>query len=177
MLLKPQDVVAAVWVGLRGQGGWSFQDLASGLGISASQVHQAVRSALKAELLRPQLPTLDRLPVVPVMANLLEFLIHGVRYAFPPVRAGLTRGIPTSFAAPVFGGRIKGDPLPVWPHPFGKVRGEAFSPLYKTVPEMALRDPLLYDAFALIDAIRGGAARERAHAIAQLPRLPWPGKR
>jgi hypothetical protein len=33
--------------------------------------------------------------------------------------------------------------------------------LYKTVPQAALRDPLLYQMLALIDAIRDGRTRER----------------
>ncbi len=41
------------------------------------------------------------------------------------------------------------------------MRGYAFAPLYRTVPEAALRDPALYELLALVDAIRDGRARER----------------
>ncbi|MGC1646779.1 MAG: hypothetical protein WA741_13190 [Candidatus Sulfotelmatobacter sp.] len=57
---------------------------------------------------------------------------------------------------------------PVWPNPAGLVRGIAFSPLYKNVPQAALRDPQLYELLALVDAIREGRAREREIAIREL---------
>ena len=50
----------------------------------------------------------------------------------------------------------------------GSVRGEAFYPLYPTVPEAAERNPALHELLALFDAVRGGSARERALAIAAL---------
>ena len=31
---------------------------------------------------------------------LLEFLLHGIRYAFPAEKGSLTRGVPTGYAAP-----------------------------------------------------------------------------
>jgi hypothetical protein len=43
----------------------------------------------------------------------------------------------------------------------GKVRGEALSPLYKSVPTAAQKDKKLYECLALVDAIRAGRARER----------------
>ena len=52
----------------------------------------------------------------------------------------------------------------MWPYAEGKVRGYAFAPLYRTVPEAALRDPALYELLALVDAIRDGRARERSLA-------------
>ena len=57
---------------------------------------------------------------------------------------------------------------PVWPDPEGDVRGESFSPLYKSAPRAAKKDPKLYQLLALVDAIRGGRARERDIAIKEL---------
>jgi hypothetical protein len=48
------------------------------------------------------------------------------------------------------------------------MRGIALTPLYKTVPEAAKRDSLLYERLALIDAIRDGRARERNLAEKEL---------
>jgi hypothetical protein len=45
------------------------------------------------------------------------------------------------------------------------VRGNAFHPLYPTVPDAAKKNPALYELLVLFDAIRGGSARERALAI------------
>jgi hypothetical protein len=60
------------------------------------------------------------------------------------------------------------DPPPVWPDPEGNVRGQAFSPLYKSVPKAARQDRQLYELLVLADAIRGGLQREREIAITEL---------
>ena len=53
------------------------------------------------------------------------------------------------------------------------MRGESFSPLYpsQAVIRAILADPVMYDATALVDAIRGGSARERQVAGEILERL------
>lgn len=105
--------------------------------------------------------------------QLLEFLVHGVRYAYPVERGSLTRGVPTAHGAPPLRDKIRtsaSDALPVWPDPEGTVRGEAWSPLYPSVPAATRRDAALYEALALLDAIRGGRARERSIAVEELKR-------
>ncbi len=71
--------------------------------------------------------------------------------------------MPTAYAAPPLREMIQpsSDPPPVWPDPEGKVRGETFVPICKSVPFAARRDEELYQCLALVDAIRGGRARER----------------
>jgi hypothetical protein len=162
MVLKPQDVVVLLKLVALGDQGWTFQRLAVELSISQSEVHAAVRRAVAASLMTQASSAEGR----PVRAALLEFLVHGVRYAFPPKRGELTRGVPTGYAAPPLDKAIVGssEPPPVWPYAEGKVRGYAFAPLYRTVPEAALRDPALYELLALVDAIRDGRARERSLA-------------
>ena len=56
------------------------------------------------------------------------------------------------------------DVVPVWPHPEGNVRGESFSPIFRSAPEAAMRDSELYRLLALVDAIRCGRVRGRALA-------------
>ena len=99
----------------------------------------------------------------PNVSALEEFLIHGLKYAFPAERGGMTRGLPTSYAAEPLKHLISpgAEPIPVWPHSEGKSRGIALAPLYKSVPIAAMNDPLLYEQLALVDAIRDGRARER----------------
>jgi hypothetical protein len=94
---------------------------------------------------------------------LLEFLVHGLKYAFPPVWGSLTRGVPTAYAAAPLNTIISpsSDPLPVWASPKGTVRGISLAPLYPTIPDTALRDEELYGMLALVDALRTGQARER----------------
>jgi hypothetical protein len=94
--------------------------------------------------------------------NLLEFLVHGIKYAFPPTLGTVTRGVPTGYAAPVLGRHFAPTAAlpPVWPTVTGQVRGRAFEPLYRSVPVAASNDADLYSMLALVDAIRGGSARD-----------------
>jgi len=75
----------------------------------------------------------------------------------------VTRGVATSYAAEPLKSEIasSNDLPPVWPWPDGETRGVSLEPLYKSVPHAALRDPVLYQLLALVDAIRDGRARER----------------
>src|SRR3972149_1878482 len=84
--------------------------------------------------------------------------------------AGAPRGIPTGSPAPPLVDMIAqpDEPPPVWPDPEGKVRGYEFSPLFKSVPKAAARDKRLYELLVLVDAIRGGRARERDIAVKEL---------
>ena len=78
--------------------------------------------------------------------------------------------MPTSYAAEPLRQHIKAadEPVPVWPHQDGPVRGATFEPLYPSVPEAAKRDSYLYELLALVDAIRDGRARERKIAEKEL---------
>ena len=101
---------------------------------------------------------------------MLEFLIHGIRYAFPAEKGSLTRGVPTGYAGPPLNETIvaSADPPPVWPHAEGPVRGYSFTPLHKNVPLAALDDVRLYELLTLVDAIRDGRVRERELAGREL---------
>ena len=160
MSLKPQDVLVLLKLAID-ERPWTFSTLAQALSMSPSEVHNAVRRARKARLLDDWRPNREAL---------LEFLVHGVRYAFAAERGALTRGIPTAHAASPLADEISPDaePPPVWPDPSGNVRGQALLPLYKAVPPAARADPELYDCLALVDAIRAGRARERALAAKHL---------
>ncbi|WP_457584829.1 hypothetical protein [Ensifer canadensis] len=48
----------------------------------------------------------------------------------------------------------------VWPYSAGREMGQAVDPLFKSVPEAALKDERLYEYLALVDAIRLGNQRE-----------------
>ncbi|NCB39610.1 MAG: hypothetical protein EOM80_12680 [Erysipelotrichia bacterium] len=51
---------------------------------------------------------------------------------------------------------------------FQRLLRQAFMPLYKSVPKAAMADPYLYELLALVDAIRGGRAREKNLAVKEL---------
>ena len=165
MTLKPQDVLFLLKLVARGKKPWSFNKLALELGMSPSEVHGAAKRALAARLAVKEDQTIR-----PNIRNLDDFLFHGIQYVFVPERGGLNRGMPTAHACAPMDAWIvpDNDPPPVWPDPEGEVRGESFSPLYKSAPVAARNDPELYQLLALVDAIRGGRARERDIAKKEL---------
>src|SRR5579862_2413906 len=175
MELRPQDVVLVLKLVATDSTTWSFSGLGRELLMSTSHAFESAMRAESASLLK-----ISKAPPSPIRTrgvlfeaqrnNLKEFLIHGVKYAFPVELGGITRGVPTAEGAPPLRDHFS-DPstlVPVWPYPKGSVRGTAFSPLYKNVPQAALRDSKLYELLALIDAIRGGRAREREIAVREL---------
>ncbi len=167
MNLKPQDVLFLLKLVAQGKKPWSFNKIAVELGMSPSEVHAAAKRALTARL---AVKMGDK--VEPNIRNLLEFLIHGIQYVFVAERGVLNRGMLTAYAqAPMDAWFVNdGEPPPVWPDPEGEVRGESFSPLYKSAPKAAKNDQALYELLVLVDAIRGGRAREREIAKKELAR-------
>jgi len=168
MALKPQDIVVVLKLCGYGLNRPPFAQIAADLAMSASEVHGAVKRAQASHLLHG-----SELNGRPNLSAIEEFLIHGLKYAFPVEHGGSTRGLPTSYAAAPLNRLIAtgNEPIPVWPHPEGKRRGVAFKPLYKTVVIAAMRDPLLYAKLALADALRGGRTRERKLAEQELKQL------
>jgi hypothetical protein len=166
MILKPQDVVILFKLVALGREPWTYQRLAVELSISQSEAHAGVKRAVAARLMSDASSSAGR-PVLPALA---EFVVHGVRYAYPPKRGELTRGMPTGYAAPPLNRVIAqpDEPPPVWPYAEGTVRGYSLEPLYPTVPAAAARDPALYELLALVDAIRDGRARERSLAAKEI---------
>ena len=168
MNLKPQDILIALKLVALGDRAWSYVKLANELSMSASEINAGVKRCLSANLLMPALQA-GKSPQ-PAVKALEEFLVHGVKYAFVPELGELTRGLPTGYAAaPLKGNFVVGDdPPPVWPYAEGAVRGYSFSPLFRSAPQAALADQRLYELLILVDAIRGGKAREREMAICEL---------
>lgn len=158
MILKPQDVVILMKLVAIGEQEWSYNRLAAALWMSPSEVHAGMKRVITARLASDHQ---DR--ILPNVRNLVEFLVHGVPYVFVPELGQITRGMPTGYAGPILSPffETSGDPPPVWPDPDGEIRGQAFSPLYKSVPKAAREDRQLYELLTLVDALRSGRARER----------------
>jgi DNA-binding Lrp family transcriptional regulator len=169
MELKQQDIYVALKLLVLNNEPCSMQRLGESLGMSASRVHDSIHRLIKANLIRK-----DK-AYRPILANLKEFIVHGVRFAFVPEIGEPSRGVPTaSFAPPLKDEFFESNLLPyVWPDPEGEVRGISFSPLHKSAPQASRKDQELYEMLAMVDAIRGGRARERKLAIEKLSqRLP-----
>lgn len=175
MRLMPQDILFLLKVVAKGEQPWTYNSLAAELGLSPSEVHYAAKRAIASRL-----ATRVGKDIRVHVRNLNEFLSHGIQYCFSPERGGISRGMPTAHAAaPLKDKFIAADEMPpIWPDPDGEVRGESFTPLHKSAPYAAKNDSRLYALLALVDAIRGGSAREKAAARKELERrLSQYGKR
>lgn len=163
--LKPQDLVVLLKLA-RSEAGFTYASLAKQLYISPSEVHASFGRSRLARLITD----VESEGVRVALGALRDFMLHGAQYAFPPISGSLTRGVPTAYAAPPLRDQLvmADEPLPVWPYAKGSVRGVALYPLYPSVPRAAEADRNLYEALALFDAIRIGAARERELAAAAL---------
>jgi len=165
MILKPQDILVLLKLIALKRQPWSYAWLGVNLNMSVSQLHSAIRRSLLAKL-----AVKNGDEIVPNIRNMEEFLIHGVKYVFVPEKGGLCRGMPTAYAAPPLLKKFvsSSEPPPVWPDPEGEVRGVAFSPIYKLAPKAASSDAELYELLVLVDAIRGGSAREIDFGVKEL---------
>lgn len=165
MNLKPQDVLFLLKLVASGKKSWSFNKIADELGMSASEVHAAAKRAMMAKLALKEGEV-----IAPNVKNLEEFLLHGIQYVFIPEQGGVINGMLTGCASvPISAHLVEDHELPlVWPDPEGKVRGESFSPLYKSAPKAAKNDPQLYQLLVLVDAIRSGRAGVRDLAKKEL---------
>ncbi len=158
-VLRPADVGVAL--SLVAYPGASYDQLHDVLGISRSNAHAAVRRLRQAGLIRQD----ER---VVVRSNLLEFLVHGVRYAFPGFLGASARGVPTSHAGPVLSHDIVAEDAVVWPSADGSVVGRSLSPLVPKAAELPERFPNVYALMTLVDALRVGRIRERRLAAERL---------
>ena len=160
-VLKPQDLVVALkLVALKGQ--WlPYAALGEALCMSRFEAHAAVQRLMAARLV----VEVDGQPS-PVMAALRQFVVFGAPYVYPAVRGEMTIGFPTAHGVAPLKTKmvVSNEPLPVWPHPEGKARGQGILPLYENLPLAAKEDSALYELLALFDALRAGQAREREMA-------------
>ena len=137
LALRPADVAVALELALRpGQG---LVPLATAVGISLGEAHNAVSRLRRARLLRPD----ERRVVASALA---DFLVHGVPYAFPGELGAESRGVPTAHAGPSLARELKGDPI-VWPSVDGRLRGQSLVPLYPAA-DWAERE--IFDMFGIV---------------------------
>ena len=169
-MLLPQDILLVLkFQALQGPSGssgyptWTFTELGDAIGISSSQAHTGMNRAIEADLIRRD---------GSVKAKALLETLLATKHYFPGKFGGLTRGIPTGYAAPPLSSQIpmSDEPPPVWPYAEGTVQGLSFEPLYKTAPQAAIADKVLYEYLALVDSLRSGRAREAALAREELQR-------
>lgn len=157
-VLKPQDLAVALKIVVM-QGQWqSYADLGEVMRLSPFEAHAAVQRLIAARLFYDYEGKLK--PNIPVLK---QFIIYGAPYAYPAVHGEMTIGFPTAHGVSPLKEQLmsSNEPVPVWPHRKGKVRGLALLPLYEKLPLAANEDIQLYELLALFDALRAGQARER----------------
>lgn len=164
--LKPQDVLVLLKMAVDQNREWRLVDLAQELGLSLSEVSMGLERAKRARLV-------DNSKRKLILASLLEFVVHGLKYVYPAEPGPLCRGVPTAHSAAPLAGKIISEPEDqyVWPWSDGNVRGQAIEPLYRSVPRAVMNDGKLHALLALVDALRVGRARERQMAGDELKRL------
>jgi DNA-binding transcriptional ArsR family regulator len=160
--MQGQDIAILLKLAIQNAPQTPSKNLAESLSVSQSEVSKALKRCADAGLI--QISGAEKRVN---RSGLMEFLAHGLKYAFPPERGSMARGVPTAAAAEPLKSRFLEDKEPptVWPYAEGKVRGISLAPLYKGAPKAALRDPKFYGVLALCDAIRSGRTRERNLAV------------
>ncbi len=164
-MLRPQEIFILIAIASRNVPDWTYDQLAHELEMAPSQVFKSLERAEVADLFVKDGRRVKK-------RNLLEFLVHGVRYAFPVNPGSMTRGIPAGWQAPGLSELMSTNSSEeyIWPNTMGSIRGLSIEPLHGSLPIVASRDPELHALFALIDLIRVGSARERKVSAEELER-------
>lgn len=165
--LRPLDLILTAYLALS-KTEFTILGASRELGVVPSQIHAALKRAQAARLITSRASG----SIAAQRGALEEFVLHGVRYAFPVRTGGPAQGVPTAFAGPSLRRVVaqENQILPVWPHPDGQVRGYALYPLHPLAPGLVTSNPALHDLLTLIDALRIGAARERKLATEAISR-------
>ncbi len=156
----PFDLVLGLRL-LRASG--TMADLASELGAAPSQVHAGLTRLATAGLLRPDGRSANA-------RALGEFILMGVRYAFPALRGPIMMGVPTAYSAPALSALVDARDVLVWPAAKapGAVRGFSLTPLYPGAVRLPESSPEIYRLVTLVDALRIGDPKTRNAAREQL---------
>lgn len=155
-MLLPGDLPVALQLGLTPA--LSFESLSAALGISTSMAHRAVQRLERASLV-----------IVPhrrlAVQTFMDLVGHGLRHVYYAEMGPETLGVPTAHAVGRLAEAIVSDRPYVWPSARGSVRGDSITPLFSGAAELPASNPALYEALALIDAVRVGRVRERRLAV------------
>jgi hypothetical protein len=156
--MRPHDLVVLLKIVSLNNSDWMSKDLAAGLYISNSEISESLNRSMIAKLISPDKRVVFK-------TALYNFIEYGLKYVFPAEPGPIVRGMPTAHSAPILKASFIADDQYVWPDADGKVKGQSIAPLYPNQVKAALKDDLLYDKLALVDAIRVGRVREQKKAL------------
>jgi len=155
-ITRPFEVVLGLRL-IRSAG--TIAQLADELAVVPSQIHGSLVRLRQAGLLRPDGRSVNA-------RAFSEFVLFGVRYAFPAARRDLASGIPTAYSAAELATLVDANDVLVWPAPTAKgaVRGFGLTPLYPRAVALPERSPETYRLLTFVDALRIGEPPVRAIA-------------
>lgn len=160
--MRPQDIVVLLKIISIGDGMWRNIDIANAIGISPSEVSEALNRCKIAKLIDSKKRKVN-------VNSFNEFLVYGLKYVFPTEPGAIVKGTLTAHSASPIKEHISSDiDIYVWPNAKGTHRGQAIEPLYKTLPQIVHGDKLFYELLTIVDTIRVGRAREIQIAIDEL---------
>lgn len=149
----------------------TLASLADELAVVPSQVHASIRRLALGGLLKPESRATNP-------RAFAEFVLFGVRYAFPAARGPLAFGVPTAYSAPPLAALMDPTDVLVWaaPQVTQAVHGFSIRPLYSGAPKLVERSPATYRLLTLVDALRIGDPRARTIARGEIESaLGWRG--
>jgi DNA-binding Lrp family transcriptional regulator len=160
--MRPQDIVILLKMITLGDKKCSIDEMADRLGISISEISKAMDRNVVAGLVSSDKARINKLA-------LRDFLIHGLKYVFPPLPGSSTRGVATAHSAPPVNQHItESSENYVWKYYKGTKRGNSIVPLYDKIPKIVENQPELYEFLTIIDTLRIGKKREIEIAINEL---------
>lgn len=152
--MRPQDIVILLKIISIGNDAWRNIDIATAIGISPSEVSEALNRCKIAKLIDSRKRKVN-------INSFTEFLIYGLKYVFPSEPGAMVRGVPTAHSAsPIKEHVSSGSDVFVWPSAKGTHRGQAIEPLFKSIPQIVQEDKLFYELLVISDTMRVGKVRE-----------------
>ena len=132
--MRPQDIIVLLKIISIRDNKWRNIDIANAIGISPSEVSEALNRCKIAKLIDSKKRKVN-------INSFTEFLVYGLKYVFPTEPRAIVKGIPTAHSASPIKEHISSSEIYVWPYAKGTIRGQAIEPLYKTLPEIAPNIP------------------------------------
>lgn len=163
MELKPQDVVVAIALGVKGQNErerLTFRIMSDLTGLSIGEISNVYKRLGNLRLIGAvETTSAYRMNT----AALAEFLCFGIRYYSYPKPLGYGRGIATGWNCAALQQKslmLPRDTPLVWPVAGGDDVGEQISPLHDCAIKASSKDEKIYRLLALVDIMRLGTSRE-----------------
>lgn len=156
-MLRPGDLPVAFR--LLFEPGETYESISAAVGVSVSSAHRSVKRLEAAGLMIADARRVNK-------HALFRFAAFGAPHVFfAKTGKEAVRGVPTAHSARDMDGALLGEGTVVWPSSDGESEGLPLEPLYDGARTIHDRDPRVYRALALLDAMRvSGASNKQAAA-------------